>query len=81
LSWRAGARRNGNRNQNPAITADEKRQPVDNTFYGAMSQSANAGNVGFAQIDKALAKKSTKAREADPGKGPKPFQEPCVPTL
>jgi hypothetical protein len=50
LIWCAGARRKGNRTQNPAITADEKRQLID-TLYGTMIQMAHAGNDGFAQIE------------------------------
>ena len=39
--------------QNPAVTAEEKRQLID-TPDGSMIQMAHAGNDAFAQIDKAL---------------------------
>ena len=42
--------------QNPAITADDKRQLGD-TLYGAMIQMARARNDGFRQIDAALGKR------------------------
>lgn len=38
-----------------AIGANEKRQLID-TLYGAMIQTARAGNDAFAQIDAALGK-------------------------
>jgi hypothetical protein len=41
--------------QNPAVTAEEKRQLID-PLYGAMSQMVHAGNDGFAQIDATMGK-------------------------
>jgi hypothetical protein len=41
--------------QNPKITADEKRQLIDNLYAGEI-KPAHAGNAAFAAIDKALGK-------------------------
>lgn len=39
--------------QNPGVSAEDKRQLID-TLYGSMIQMAHAGNQAFADIDKAL---------------------------
>lgn len=41
--------------QNPGITAEEKRQLID-SLYSTMIQTARAGNKAFETIDTALAK-------------------------